>query len=68
MIYIFLQTLVTAEFRMTSTQKYRDFVGESIAGKAVEAIPGIGNVIGQNMRGMPNSMSTVSYGELMKME
>ena len=51
-----------------TTQKYRNFVGESIAGKAVEAIPGIGDVIGQNMRGMPNYMATVSYEELVKIE
>ena len=50
---------------MTSTQKYRNFIGEAAAGKAVEAIPGIGPEIGRRMREI-NHMETVSYEELVK--
>ena len=52
---------------MSDSKKHREFVGGSIAGKPVEAIPGIGTEIGKRMR-ETNKIATVSYEELVKFE
>ena len=59
---------MTVEIRMSDSKKYREFVGESFAGKPVYAIPGIGPEIGKRMAGPPINMPLVSYEENVKIE
>ena len=58
---------MTAEIGMSDSKKHREFVGGSIAGKPVEAIPGIGTEIGKRMA-TANNMPMVSYEEFVKIE
>ena len=58
---------MTAEIGMSDSKKHREFVGGSIAGKPVEAIPGIGTEIGKRMR-ETNKIAMVSYEEFVKIE